>query len=52
VRSFKRIGDWDGTALDTRVDLAALGAAGRDGCVIVLQAARSGPVLGAASFPL
>jgi hypothetical protein len=52
VRSYKRIGDWDGKALDTRVDLAALGATGRDGCVIVLQAARSGPVLGAASFPL
>lgn len=52
VRSYKRIGDWDGNALATHVDLKALGATGRDGCVIVLQAPGHGPIIGAASFPL
>ena len=52
VRSFRRIGSWDGTATSRRVDLKALGAAGRDGCVVVLQAPGNGPVLGAAAFPL
>ena len=52
VRAFRRIGVWDGSALTHRVDLKALGASGRDGCVVVLQAADNGPVLGAASFPL
>ena len=52
VRSYKRIGAWDGKALDIHVDLKARGSADRDGCVIILQSARSGPILGAASFPL
>ena len=52
VRSFRRIGDWDGQARTHRVDLKALGAAGRDGCVVVLQVPGNGPILGAASFPL
>lgn len=52
VRAYKRIGSWTGAALNQRVDLAALGAAGRDGCVIVLQAPGHGPIVGAVSFPL
>lgn len=52
VRVYKRIGTWDGNALATHVDLKALGAAGRDGCVIVLQSPGNGPIIGAASFPL
>jgi hypothetical protein len=52
VRSFRRIGTWTGADLKKRVDLKALGATGRDGCVIVLQAADNGPIIGAASFPL
>lgn len=52
VRSFKRIARWTGIQLDETVDLAALGAKGRDGCVIIVQAARGGPVLAAAAFPL
>jgi hypothetical protein len=52
VRTYKRLSDWDGTALETHVDLKALGATGRDGCVVILQSARNGPILGAASFPL
>lgn len=52
VRTYKRIATWDGTALATHVDLKALGAAGRDGCVVILQASRHGPIIGAASFAL
>ena len=52
VRTYKRISDWDGNAIATRVDLKALGATGRDGCVVILQSAQSGPIIGAASFPL
>ena len=39
VRTYKRIGDWDGNALATCVDLKTLGATGRDGCVVILQSA-------------
>lgn len=52
VRVYKRIGTWSGAVLDKRVDLKALGAKGRDGCVIVLQMPNNGPIIGAASFPL
>ena len=52
VRAFCHIGVWDDSAVIHRVDLKALGVAGRGGCVVVLQAADNGPVLGAASFPL
>jgi len=52
VRSFRRIGTWTGADLKKRVDLKASGATGRDGYVIVLQAADNGPIIGAASFPL
>lgn len=52
VRSCKRIGAWDGEVLDTRLDLKALGSAGRDGCVVILQSAGNGPIIGVASFPL
>ncbi|CAN0464610.1 unnamed protein product, partial [Laminaria digitata] len=52
VRSYKRVGAWDGNALSSRVDLKALGAKGRDGCVVILQATGNGPIIGAASFPL
>ncbi len=52
VRSYKRIGSWTGAALKKNVDLNALGATGRDGCVIVLQAPDNGPIIGAVSFSL
>ena len=52
VRMYKRIGSWTGAALKKRVDLKALGAKGRDGGVIVLQAPGHGPIIGAVSFPL
>jgi hypothetical protein len=52
VRVYKKIGTWSGGVLDKHVDLKALGATGRDGSVIVLQAPNNGPIVGAASFPL
>ena len=52
VRTYKRIGYWAGGALKKHVDLKALGAKGRDGCVVILQAPNNGAIIGAASFPL
>ena len=52
VRSFRRIGNWSGAALERTLDLAALGGAGRDGCVLLLQGANGGPILGAAALTL
>jgi len=52
VRTYKKIGSWAGGALTKHVNLKALGATGRDGCVIILQAPDNGPIIGAVSFPL
>jgi hypothetical protein len=52
VRAIRRIGEWTGTRERIIVDLATLGAAGRDGCAIVVQDGGYGPILGAGSFPL
>ena len=45
VRSMKKIGDWDGKAVELSVNLDD--AKDRDGCAIVVQEAATGPVLGA-----
>lgn len=52
VRVYKRIGTRDGNALANNVDLKALGAVGRDVCVVVLQSSGNGPIIGAVSFAL
>lgn len=52
VRVFRRVARWTGAPLERALDLEALGAGGRDGCVIVVQATGSGPILAAAAFPL
>ena len=52
VRSLKRVGTWRGDRMELTLSLDALGAKGRDGCVVVVQEADSGPILGAVSFPL
>ncbi len=52
VRSIRRVMRWDGRATERSVDLKALGATGRDGCVVIVQAIRNGPVLAAAAFAL
>lgn len=52
VRGFRQVGVWTGAALERTLDLRALGSAGRDGCVVLLQAANGGPILGAAVLAL
>lgn len=52
VRSFQRLGSWNGAALDRTLDLKALGAAGRDAGVVLVQIAGGGRILGATTFPL
>ena len=52
VRVLKRIGSWTGEALKIDLSLRRLGAAGRDGCAVIVQQDGNGPILGAVSFPL
>jgi hypothetical protein len=47
VRHLEKLADWQGAALAAPVDLDAQRAAGRAGCVAILQRAPAGPVLGA-----
>ncbi len=49
VRSIRPIGDWKGEAKTITINAAELNASGeRDGCAVILQTGRAGPVLGAA----
>ena len=49
VRSIRSIGDWKGEAETITVSAAELNASGeRDGCAVILQTGRAGPILGAA----
>ena len=52
VRVFKRVGSWSGGVTVLNISLKDLGAAGRDGCAIIVQAQGNGAILGAISFPL
>jgi len=52
VRVFKRVGSWTSDAAKLDISLKDLGAAGRDSCAIIVQAAGNGAILGAISFPL
>jgi hypothetical protein len=52
VRRFERIGTWTGQALEIPLDLSAAAARGRDGCAVIVQEGRYGPVLGAAAMTL
>ena len=52
VRAIRRIGEWTGARSEIRLDLAKHGAVGRDACVIVVQTADYGAILGATLFPL
>ena len=48
VRNIRKVGNWSGNAAEIPVDLAAIRAVGRDGCVVIVQKERGGPVFGAA----
>lgn len=52
VRSFERLGTWTGTRLEIPLDLAAARTRGRDGCAVIVQEGRAGPVLAAATMSL
>ena len=52
VRSIHEIGTWRGKKMEITLPLAALGSKGRDGCAILVQAGRVGPILGAAMMSL
>ena len=52
VRSFERLGTWTGERLEIPLDLAGAAARGRDGCAVIVQQGRHGPVLAAAAFSL
>ena len=48
VRNIRKVGRWSGDATKISVDLAAIREVGRDGCVVIVQRERGGPVFGAA----
>ncbi len=52
VRSFERLGTWTGARLEIPLDLSAARAQGRDGCAVIVQEGRAGPVLAAAVMSL
>jgi hypothetical protein len=52
VRSFERLGTWTGARLEIPLDLADARARGRDGCAVIVQRGRAGPVLAAAAMNL
>lgn len=52
VRSFERLGTWTGARLEIPLDLSAARARGRDGCAVIVQRGRAGPVLAAATMSL
>jgi hypothetical protein len=47
VRDFRRLGRWTGDAMELVLQQDTLAEGGRDGCAIVVQEERNGPVLGA-----
>ncbi len=52
VRSFERLGTWTGERLEIPLDLVGAAARGRDGCAVIVQEGRFGPVLAAAAMNL
>lgn len=52
VRELEEIGRWNGEAMTISLDLPAAAARGRDGCAIIVQAGKGGPVLGAIAMDL
>ena len=52
VRTFERLGTWTGERLEIPLDLSRAAARGRDGCAVIVQEGRSGPILGASAMPL
>ena len=52
VRELVEIGQWTGERLEIPVDMDEMAALGRSGCAVLVQQDRTGPILGAAAWPL
>ncbi len=52
VRELEEIGRWHGEEMVVPLDLAAAAARGRNGCAVIVQRGRTGPVLGALAMDL
>ncbi|MGF1608919.1 MAG: DUF1223 domain-containing protein [Kiloniellales bacterium] len=52
VRELEHIGNWDGRETVIPIDTEALAARGRDGCAVIVQAGKGGPVLGAIALDM
>jgi len=52
VRELVELGHWTGERLEIPVDMEEVTARGRSGCAILVQQGRTGPILGAAAWPL
>ena len=52
VRRFERLGTWTGARLEIPLDLSGARARGRDGCAVIVQRGRAGPILAAAAMSL
>ena len=52
VRELEEIGRWHGEEMVVRLDLAGAAARGRNGCAVIVQSGRTGPVLGALAMAL
>jgi hypothetical protein len=52
VRELVELGHWTGERLEIPVDMEEMAARGRSGCAVLVQQGRTGPILGAAAWPL
>ncbi len=52
VREMTKLGTWRGGAMEIDFDMAAAAAEGRDGCAVIIQQGKGGPILGAAILTL
>ena len=52
VRELEQIGSWDGRETVIPIDTQALSARGRDGCAVIVQAGKGGPILGAIALDM
>ena len=52
VRDIRRVGTWSGEQVTIDLPAGEMASNGRDGCVVIIQAANQGPILGAAKLRL
>ena len=52
VRRMTKLATWRGEAMEIDFDMAAAAADGRDGCAVIIQQGKGGPIIGAALLTL